>query len=323
MTRRKLRSCSKCGVRHGPPIGNRCKRSEEEFQRLSEEMGETPETGIRDDAIPDEKGDEEDKLEAAGTTNQNTVKGMDYDSPREVDLTMEDDLASFTEFRRRKERERRGIIENDSAGSTSRGQEDGGKPSVAKEGGGQSGYYYQVPWDCLPPHLRERHPPVFRGDPPTGAVPRTGTIPQRSDPGQAVRTDTSSDDRPNNLEGVMELMMESQREQMKIQAEILQSLKATNTKKQTGQAHGVAATKAESSSSDSEGETEEWKTGFGDKLWKNVNGKRSKNPFTQSTYLNKTEPVDSFERVMIVIFKTLRQLLDANGEVRGVVRHGL
>ena len=120
MTRRKLRSCSKCGVRHGPPIGNRCKRSEEEFQRLSEEMGETPETGIRDDAIPDEKGDEEDKLEAAGTTNQNTVKGMDYDSPREVDLTMEDDLASFTEFRRRKERERRGIIENDSAGSTSR-----------------------------------------------------------------------------------------------------------------------------------------------------------------------------------------------------------
>ena len=61
----------------------------------------------------------------------------------------------------------------------------------------------------------------------------------------------------------------------------------------------------------------------GNDLWKNVKGKRSKNPFEQSTYLNKSDPVDSFERVMMVTFKTLKQLLECNGEVKGVVRHGL
>ena len=81
------------------------------------------------------------------------------------------------------------------------------------------------------------------------------------------------------------------------------------------------AANADSSGSDSEDETEEWKTGFGNELWKN--GKCNKNPCEQSSYLKKGEPVDSFERVMMVIFRTLKQLLESNGEVRGVVRHGL
>ena len=54
-----------------------------------------------------------------------------------------------------------------------------------------------------------------------------------------------------------------------------------------------------------------------------MKGKRSKNPFEQGTYLSKSDPVNSFERVMMVTFKTLKQLLEANGEVKGVVRHGL
>ena len=51
--------------------------------------------------------------------------------------------------------------------------------------------------------------------------------------------------------------------------------------------------------------------------------KREKNPFEQSSYVKKRETVDSFEKVMVITFKTIAQLSEANGEIRGVVRHGL
>ena len=38
MTKRKLRSCSQCGVRHGPPCGKYCSRLEVAFEKLNEEM---------------------------------------------------------------------------------------------------------------------------------------------------------------------------------------------------------------------------------------------------------------------------------------------
>ena len=82
----------------------------------------------------------------------------------------------------------------------------------------------------------------------------------------------------------MEMMIESQREQMRMQAEILQSLRAPVATPPTPQPPaGGAGANVDCSSSDSDNETEEWKAGFGDELWKNVKGKRSKNPFEQSS----------------------------------------
>ena len=45
MPKRKLRSCSQCGVRHGPPFGKYCNRIEEAFEGLNREMSEIEATG--------------------------------------------------------------------------------------------------------------------------------------------------------------------------------------------------------------------------------------------------------------------------------------
>ena len=84
----------------------------------------------------------------------------------------------------------------------------------------------------------------------------------------------------------------------------------------------ATAKKEDSSDSESDTETDNWKESFGDELWKNVKGKRDKNPFEQASYLKKGEAVDSIEKVMEVTFRTISQLVEANGDIRGVVRHG-
>ena len=328
MARRKLRNCTKCGVRHGPPIGTRCKRAEEEFQKLSEEMGETPRQEREEDVIPQsEEPAEEDSQGAVENTVPGGAEGGDYANPLNVDQSLQEDFSSFVEYRRMREQERRA-----SANAAPSSGEDcqanvTGVSSAGRDETAQTGFYYPAPPGSIPQHLRDRHqyPPVFRGDLPAWHGPRAAQAPSRQEAGQSGPSASGrASERAPNLEGVMELMMESQREQMKLQAEILQSLKASTNKAPVGQQQGGAsAANQDLSSSDSETETEEWKAGFGDDLWKNVKGKRDKNPFEQSSYLKKGEPVDSFERVMMVIFKTLRQLLEANGDVRGVVRHGL
>ena len=42
MCRKKLPDSSRCGVRHGPPIGRLCERKIEEFEKNNAEMGEAP-----------------------------------------------------------------------------------------------------------------------------------------------------------------------------------------------------------------------------------------------------------------------------------------
>ena len=83
------------------------------------------------------------------------------------------------------------------------------------------------------------------------------------------------------------------------------------------------AKKEDSSDSESDQDTEEWKENFGDESWKKVKGKRDKNPFEQSSYLKKGEQIDRLERVMLITFKMVAQFLEAGGDARGVVRHGL
>ena len=48
MTKRKLRNCSQCGVRHGPPFGKFCNRMEEAFAKLNEEMSAAGAAGGED-----------------------------------------------------------------------------------------------------------------------------------------------------------------------------------------------------------------------------------------------------------------------------------
>ena len=137
MARKKLRNCSKCGVRHGPPIGMRCNRAEEEFRRLNEEMGETPEDGSKDDVAGTvEKTAEEKATGEEGITKPNEEqKGLQGAVRREE--TPEEDGPSFSEYRRQRAAER----ETERAGDEPR----------STMGDSQPGFYYQVPWQFFPP----------------------------------------------------------------------------------------------------------------------------------------------------------------------------
>ena len=341
MTKKKLRSCSRCGVRHGPPIGNRCKRPIQEFEELNEEMGASQTAAPADEVFVEPLSD---AGEAEGRSEETTLQNGDQETPGMSGDMHETDLMgqcpNFSEFRRRREEERWAAGSGGpppppppqpQQGSNSR-REPGRQPSTraasqeaSKPPSAGSGIYYQVPWEQYPQHLQGYHqyPPMFRvGTQPApadfrGAGQESGPPPPSAN-GNSM--DYHTDYRMSRLEKSLGDMADTQKVLLQYHAEALARSHPVTV---TQEASRPAAKKDESSGSDTESEAEEWKENFGDDLWKNVKGKREKNPFEQASYLKKGEAVDSFERVMVVTFKTVAQLVEAGGDVRGVVRHGL
>ena len=332
MARKKLRNCSRCEVRHGPPIGVRCRRNTREFEDLNEEMSGGRAGGDFEEAVSESATDAwAGEPKSGAMAGQNSSLGLPPVSgePQEKD---ESQWPSFSEFRRRREEERQG----DRAGgprSASPTQPPPGfeekKKKPAEKPRGQEapdrlaqsqGIYCQVPWDQYPQHLRDQHQfqPTFR----------VGTQPTQKD-FQAAARDAASvgnmdyhmDYRMSWMEKSLGDLMDSQKVLLQYHAEaVAKSQVSAPTQDNT---RSATTRREESSESESEQETEGWKDSFGDELWKNVKGRREKNPFDQSSYLKKGETIDSFERVMVVTYKTIAQLLEANGDVKGVVRHGL
>ena len=72
-----------------------------------------------------------------------------------------------------------------------------------------------------------------------------------------------------------------------------------------------------------ESEIGEWTESEGRDLWKSTKEKKKRNPFDHTNFTKKGEKVDSFEKIMIVTFKTMEQLLNMGKDVKGLVRHGL
>ena len=97
MARNKLRNCSKCNVRHGPPIGTRCKRTEDEFLRLNVEMDETRKSESRDDV-----GKVKDGASEAKSTVEPGVTSPGEDEKNDEALGQEpvadQDFLSFSEY---------------------------------------------------------------------------------------------------------------------------------------------------------------------------------------------------------------------------------
>ena len=77
------------------------------------------------------------------------------------------------------------------------------------------------------------------------------------------------------------------------------------------------------SSGDSESECGVWTEGDGRDLWRATKEKKKRNPFNHSSYTHKGEAVDSFEKLMVVTFKTMEELMSLGKDVKGLVRHGL
>ena len=338
MTRKKLRNCSRCGVRHGPPIGVRCKKDVREFEDLNEEMSGGLAVGTSEEAVFESTAEAQDNEHKSGANaGQNSSSSL---PPVSGDPQDEDGLQwpSFSEFRRRREHERRTEGERVPRPASppppprAEGQEKKTTGELKgqeapKQSSRSQGIYYQVPWDQYPQHLGERHqcPPVFRvGTQPTPAdFQGAGADPvsSRGAPASVGAMDYHMDYRMSRLEKSLGDLVDTQKVLLQYHAEAVARSQAAAPPQESNRAS--ATRRDESSESESEPETEEWKDSFGDELWKNVKGKREKNPFEQSSYLKKGETIDSFERVMIVTYKTIAQLLEANGDVKGVVRHGL
>ena len=98
MTKRKLRSCGKCGVHHGPPIGTRCKREKAEFEDLNEEMGGEKSASDVEDVTASGR-------EAEIVAEGGAALGRRPEVPQALgdNQDMMDEWMSFSEFRRRRE----------------------------------------------------------------------------------------------------------------------------------------------------------------------------------------------------------------------------
>ena len=350
MPKRKLRNCVKCGVRHGPPIGTRCKREGQEFERLNEEMGDSV------TATVGEAAEAEDARGVEMTFENSTSLGMVPEFPfgleGDQDPGNEEQWRSFSEFRRRREEERRasgwvgppappgpempppppparaqpqsGERGEDPVKMSTKQKKPAGKggqeaPSVPPR---SQGIYYQVPWEHYPQHLQghHRYPPYVRVG--TQRTPASYMAAGQESGSEGVWSSSGGgmENRMSRLETSLAEMMDTQRTLLQYQADMWARSQPAQTAPEASKAQ---VKKDDSSDSDTEPESEEWKESFGDDLWKNVKFKRDKNPFEQSSYLKKGEAVDSFERVVLIIFKTIAQLVENGGDVKGVVRHGL
>ena len=75
--------------------------------------------------------------------------------------------------------------------------------------------------------------------------------------------------------------------------------------------------------SDSEEGDSAWKDYHGVEMWRAAKDKIKKNPFVHAAFLKRGEEVNSFERLMLVHFKTMQLLLEMKHDVSGLVKHGI
>ena len=92
--------------------------------------------------------------------------------------------------------------------------------------------------------------------------------------------------------------------------------------KETPAAAGAASAEPEVAS-DTDSEDGEWKDFFGAEVWKREKDKLRKNPFDQRNYGKRGDVVESFEQLMVVLFKTMSQLQDLKYDLKGIIKHGL
>ena len=68
---------------------------------------------------------------------------------------------------------------------------------------------------------------------------------------------------------------------------------------------------------------EDWKSYHGYAAWHLENEKSKKNPFDHQAFIKKGDKIASVEDLMAVTFKTLNKLVEKKADVRGLISHGL
>ena len=281
MPRRKLRSCNKCGFRHGPPIGSRCERLKEELEKISDEMEEkTVESGESGSSAGAQTAPKTTQIPAPPTYQP---LGDDQHVPLfQSEAKMEFKSGRLTKTRAAKK-----------------------MPDLQA----------QPEWDeprrpfTLPPQSGLTEP----------AGPGSERSRQQASAAMAAQGsmasphqfDESTDYRLRSLELLVERMADVQRAQVLADYNRSQGEKLAKKKEESSE-----------SSSGSDSEFGVWTEGDGRDLWKATKEKKKRNPFDHSSYLRKGEVVDSYERLMVVTFKTMEELMSMGKDVKGLVRHG-
>ena len=290
MPRRKLRDCVKCRVRHGPPIGNRCKRQKEELDEFNAELEANVAEGERADAENGPKSGED-----CGVSTKHQLPPAPTYQPlgeeKHVPLFQSAvyggaDQASGVNFATKSQ------FVNLQAQS---GWEARPRPFTLHP---RSGYVQPAAASGLGPQQQD----------------------QSSDPAMvamgAVGLDATAEDsmscRMRKQELLVERMADVQR------SRVLADYHKAHASKEKTEEPGPST----ESSDDSESECGEWTEGDGRDLWRATKERKKRNPFDHS-YTRKGEAVESFELLMVVTFKTMEELLAMGKNVKGLVWHGL
>ena len=126
--------------------------------------------------------------------------------------------------------------------------------------------------------------------------------------------------RMRRMEGMIERLSDIQRVQVRNDY-----FKSMQEKDERAERHETTATAEviKDSSSDSKSEMGEWTERDGQDLWRSTKERKKRNPFEHGSYIRKGDTVSSYEKLMVVTFKTLEQLIELGKDVKGLVRHGL
>ena len=294
MTKRKLRNCSQCGVRHGPPFGKFCTRVQDSFDELNREM-----SGAGAVSAAAQGGAEKSEVSALLGKGPEPDRNLDYEKEDSVsgdEDTAAHETAMFASFeeadgafaapwlpamdRQSRREPATAELPVDEPARRVKGARSENNPHIEKEDvdrrldrlenvlGKMCGVYQATMErfaDLTSVPKAQPVPPtvVVPPPPPAAATPP----PVRAEP--AVR---KSDWDPVDLESV------------------------------SGDA---------------------WMDYHGREMWKAAEERKKKNPFSHVAYLKKGDKIECFESLIVVTFKTIQQLLDAKYDVSGVVKHGL
>ena len=297
MVKRKLRSCAACGGRHGPPTGKGCARLTEEKQKETEKKSEAATDSPKVDA-----------MSGAGVEKNSELFGETIMDPESED----EQHIPFSSFCKH------GVAPN-------YGVEDD----------------FRQMWASDSQAERRAHTTdqtTSNGAPPAevflGRVPAETLFEKRIA------------DKVEHMENVMGRVAGVQQAQLRRLIDLLEVKSVEKKEDKTEPAASATpackvetspkpatpkvreeSTKWELPRPDSPTEQmkpaeEEWREYHGEVLWQKEKDKKRKNPFDHQAYIKKGDEVDTFEVLMVVTFKTLKQLVDLKYDVSGLIRHG-
>ena len=284
MGKRKLRSCTGCGGRHGPPTGKNCAQSEEIKRR--EEGAAAAEPKLEAAAMLAES--DEEVAEALGPDCGADGHETDEDV---LDLTLSTDECALP-----------GVLEGTD------------RPSSPAGSGAMGARFLRQQMSALQRDRKEFEKNVdIRMLHMENVLGRVAGV-QQAQLQRLIDITTASAAKENQREDPKPKPEEEVRSEGAEKAGPLATPVQSTELKSVSLKDFSDITVPDSDL--------EWKEYHGFAAWHLENEKKKKNPFDHQAFVKKGEKVSSFEDLMLITFKTMSKLLEIKSDVKGVVSHG-